>query len=536
MEMNMFEHKIGLANSLLRDGELKRFDLGGTAVLLIRRDANYYAVGAVCPHYGAPLEKGLLKDYTLMCPWHHACFDIRQGMLLEPPALNDLPHFLVRIEQGQVIVTLPQDNNPAPQGAADASDKRHFIILGGGSAGNAAAEELRRSGYVGKITLISQVSNVPIDRPNLSKGYLAGKADPSSIPLRGDKQWYVERGIELRLGTRVTRMDMKAHILEFDGGNSLHYDKLLLATGSTPRQLSDTPGTDLKGIYTLRTLADADEIIKAAQTGKRAVIIGSSFIGMEAAASLAGGREIMVTVVGPSRVPFERTLGEDIGRMFQREHEANGVQFRLGMQVKRFVGNGGHVTGVELTNGEALPADFVVVGVGVRPATGFLREAGLALNEKDQAVRVNAKLQSSDPDVYAADDIARWDDGSESGQRIEHWRVAEQQGIVAARNMLDQDVTMNQHIPFFWTEQWKIGLSYVGQASKWDEIIYRYGKPEEKDFIAFYLSGSKLLAAAGMKHDLDMDAIEFIMQDNKSLTKEQMRDMSFDLVAYAQSA
>ncbi len=530
----MSEHKVGQAGTLLQNGEMKRLDLEGTPVVLARVDGQYYAFGGTCTHYGAPLHEGVLKGHTLMCPWHHACFDIRSGLRLEPPALNDLPHFPVRVEGDQVIVTLPQDNETEPQGKATGGDKRTFVIVGGGSAGNAAAEELRRLGFLGQIVMISAVPNVPVDRPNLSKDYLAGHAEPGWIPLRGDESWYAARDIELRLATKVTKIDPKAHTVHLDKGGSLRYNKLLLATGGAPRHLTNTPGADLKGIFTLRVLADSDKIIDAAQKGKQAVVVGASFIGMEVAASLAGGRGVSVTVVGPGSTPFDRILGEDVGRMFQQEHEANRVQFRLNSEVRRFVGHDGQVIGVELKSGDVLPASLVVVGIGVTPATDFLKDSGLKVDEKDHSVRVNAALQSSDLDIFAAGDIARWDDGSERGLRIEHWRVAEQHGMVAARNMLGKADSAAEHVPFFWTTQWGIDLRYVGHAERWDEIIFRYGKPAQKDFLAFYVAGGKLLAAVGMKHDPEMDAVEFILRDRMALTPDQMRDESFDLVAYAQ--
>ncbi len=530
----MSEHKVGSANTLLQNGQMKRVELEGTGIILARVEGQYYAFGGTCTHYGAPLDEGVLKGHSLMCPWHHACFDIRSGMRLEPPALNDLPHYPVRIEGGEVVVTLPQDNEAEPQGKADPGDKRTIVIVGGGSAGNAAAEELRREGYHGKITIISAVPNVPVDRPNLSKDYLAGTADPAWMPLRGDKSWYDARGIELRLDTKVARIDPKGHTVQLDKGGSLHYDKLLLATGGTPRHLTNVPGADLKGIYTLRTLADADKIIEAAQDGKRAVVIGASFIGMEVAASLVAGRKAHVTVVAPEVVPFEHILGKEIGLMFQQEHERQGVNFRLNDQVNRFVGAGGHVTGVEVKDDQMLAADFVVVGIGVTPATDFLKDSGLKMDDKDHSVRVSAYLQSRDPDIYAAGDIARFDDGTEKGTRIEHWRTAEQEGIVAARNMLGRTEDMNHHVPFFWTTQFKIDLRYVGHATRWDEIIYRYGEPQQKNFVAFYIAGGKLQAAAGLGHDAEMDAIELILRDRLPLTLQQMRDESFDLIAYAQ--
>lgn len=528
----MSEHKVGSASTLLQDGGMTRLELDGTGIVLARVDGQYYAFNGNCTHYGAPLNEGVLKGHHVMCPWHHACFDIRNGSRLEPPALNNVAHYPVRVENGEVIVSLVQDNESEPQGKAHPSDKRTLVIVGGGAAGNAAAEELRKSGYRGKIVMVSAVPNVPVDRPNLSKDYLAGHADPAWIPLRGDESWYKDRDIELRLNTQVTKIDPTAHTVTLANDEALHYDKLLLATGGTPRHLKDTPGTDLEGVFLLRTLADSDKIIAAAEKGKSAVVIGASFIGMEVAASLAGGRGVSVTVVGIESTPFEHILGKEIGHMFQKEHEDNGIKFRLNSGVTRFIGTNGKVSAVELKGGETIKADFVVLGVGVRPATDFLDNSGLKLNERDRSVHVNSRLQASHPDIYVAGDIARYDAGGAS-TRIEHWRVAEQQGIVAAHNMLDVADDIAHHVAFFWTNQFGIIFDYVGHAEKWDEIIYR-GDPMKKDFVAFYVKDGKLEAAAGCNHDQDLDALEFILRDGMPLTPAQMHDAKFDLVAYAQ--
>lgn len=526
----MAEHLLGQADTLLQDGQMKPFELEGKAVLLARAGGQYYATGGKCAHYGAPLHEGLLHGHEVMCPWHHACYDIRSGARLEPPALNNIAHYPVRVENGQVMVTLPHDNATAPEGKADPAVQQTFVIIGGGAAGSAAAEELRRQNFGGRIIILSAVPDVPVDRPNLSKDYLDGHAKPEWMPLRS-ADWYAQRDIELRLNTQVTGLDLDAHTITLAGGESLRYDKLLLATGANPRQLRDTPGVELEGIYTLRTQGDADAIIQAVENGKRVVIVGASFIGLEVAASLASGRGASVSVVAPESVPFDRILGVEIGRMFQRAHEANGVQFYLGDGVTGFIGENNRVSGVQLKSGKTLDADFVVVGIGVAPATGFLRDSGLRLNEKDGSVHVDHHLRTGHPDVYAAGDIARWGEGN--GTRIEHWRVAQQHGIVAAHNMLGQADDVGQHVPFFWTSQWGVILNYVGHATEWDEIIYR-GSPEQKDFVAFYVKDGQLLAAAGCNHDQDLIALEFILQRNLPLSVEQMRDPSFSLVDYLQ--
>lgn len=527
----MSEHPIGKADTFLQNGEMKRIELEGKPVVVARVEGHYYAFGGKCSHYGAPLNEGVLRGHTVICPWHHACFDIRSGARLEPPALNDLAHYPVQIQDGEVVVAFPHDNSPAPQGRADASDSRVFVIIGGGAAGGTAAEQLRRSGFKGRIILISAEATIPVDRPNLSKDYLDGHAKPEWMPLRSEN-WYAERNIDVRLNTRVSRIIPDAHTVYLEQGESIHFDKLLLATGGVPRRLN-VPGADLAGIYTLRTLADADAIIKAAEQGKRAVIVGASFIGMEAAAALAGGRGVAATIVAPESIPFATILGDDIGRMFQKEHENNGIQFYLGEEVARFAGKNGHVSGVELKSGRSLEADFVVVGIGVMPATNFLRDSGLELVEPDGSVKVNSHLQTSHADIYAAGDIARWGEGN-SGTRIEHWRVAQQHGMVAAKNMPGESVDIRNHIPFFWTTQWKITLNYVGHASRWDEIIYRGGHPEQKQFIAFFVSDGQLQAAAGCGYDREFDAIEFILRDRMPFTLEQMRDEAFDLIGYVQ--
>jgi NADPH-dependent 2,4-dienoyl-CoA reductase/sulfur reductase-like enzyme/nitrite reductase/ring-hydroxylating ferredoxin subunit len=537
----MAEHAVGAAEGYLQDGQMTRTELEGKPVVVARVAGEYFAFGGNCPHYGAPLNEGVLDGHTLMCPWHHACFDLRTAARVEPPTLNDLARYPVKIADGQVFVTLPNDNERQPV-RVNFDDPRTFVIVGGGAAGNAAAEQLVRAGFGGKIVILSDVPTVPLDRPNLSKDYLAGKAQPDWVPLRSEA-WYADekRQIALRLNTHVARVDAPHHTVILDNGEAIRYDKLLLATGAKPRDLADTPGTDLRGVFKLREMEDADAIIQAAQDApnKRVVIIGASFIALEAAASLAGGRGLNVTVVGIEAVPFEKVFGAEIGALFQREHEANGVQFRLNSGVAQIVGTDGTVEAVELKSGERLQADFVLIGVGVRPNTDFLKDSGINMHERDGSLIVNAQLQTSEPDIYAAGDIARVNTDTDD-VRIEHWRVAQQHGLIAANNMLGSGQDgVPQHVPFFWTSQWGLDFTYVGHAEKWDEIIYR-GHPSDgdgKDFVAFYVAEGTLRAATSAhRHNADMDAVEIILRDPKKvrgLTLENLRDAHFDLVAYA---
>jgi NADPH-dependent 2,4-dienoyl-CoA reductase/sulfur reductase-like enzyme len=337
------------------------------------------------------------------------------------------------------------------------------------------------------------------------------------MPLRPD-EFFSANGIEVQRGKEVARVDAKAKTISFKGGEQLTYDALLVATGGEPRTLQ-IAGSDLKNVLTLRSFADSDAIIAAALQAKRAVVIGASFIGMEAASSLKT-RGLEVTVVAPDQTPFEKTLGGEIGALFQKIHEDNGVQFRLGAKVARISGNG-KVEAVELESSERLEADMVVVGVGVKPATDFL--VGVSLH-KDGGLVVDEHLRAA-ADLYAAGDIA-WFPSAPTGerQRIEHWRTALQQGRIAAHNMADKIIAYNS-VPFFWTRQFDSGLVYVGHATSWDEIIFQ-GDVSAQAFLAFYVKDGRVPAVAGMNHEREIAAIEGLMRLESLPPPDQLRSGS----------
>jgi NADPH-dependent 2,4-dienoyl-CoA reductase/sulfur reductase-like enzyme/nitrite reductase/ring-hydroxylating ferredoxin subunit len=530
----MSEHQVGTVETFLQDGEMKRIELEGKPIVLARVQGQYYAFGGKCSHYGAPLQDGVLHEHTVMCPWHHACFDIRSGARLEPPALNDIARYPVQIIDGEVVVTFPNDNITSPQGEADPKNSQTFVIVGGGAAGGAAAEQLRRLGFTGKIIIVSSSTVVPVDRPNLSKDYLDGHAQAEWIPLRGE-DWYAGRDIELRLNTHVSWIEPKEHLIYLNDSSTIRYTKLLLATGGVARELKNVEGADLKNIFTLRSLSDADAILQGLESGKRVVVVGASFIGMEVASSLASGRGASVTIVAPEKTPFASIMGDEIGRMYQQVHEEHGVTFCLEDGVTAFKGEGGAVKSVQLKSGRTLDADVVVVGIGVVPATEFLHKSKFTLDEKDHSVLVNSRLQTSDPDIFAAGDIARWSDDYQGTTRIEHWRVAQQQGIVAAHNMLGDTKDISERVPFFWTSQWHLTLNYIGHATSWDEIVYWGGTPAEKKFIAFYFDKGELKAAAGCDYDQELVAVELIFSNGLTLTPDQIRRDGFAPTRYLRS-
>jgi nitrite reductase/ring-hydroxylating ferredoxin subunit len=301
----------GIALDKLADGEMLLGHVGETSILLVRRAGDVFAIGATCTHYGAPLVDGLLVDDTIRCPWHHACFSLRTGAALRPPALNSLSCWRVELLGGMVFVREPLSAE-APRVLAATDLPVSVIIIGGGAAGNAAAETLRREGYAGVITLLSADASPPYDRPNLSKDYLAGSASEDWIPLR-PLDFYTEKRIELKLATRATAIEPGSHTVRLSDGSRLSYGALLLATGAEPIRLG-VPGAALPHVHMLRTLVDSRALIARASGARHCVVVGASFIGLEVAASLRL-RGLTVHVVAPEPRPMERVMGASISDM-----------------------------------------------------------------------------------------------------------------------------------------------------------------------------------------------------------------------------
>jgi NADPH-dependent 2,4-dienoyl-CoA reductase/sulfur reductase-like enzyme/nitrite reductase/ring-hydroxylating ferredoxin subunit len=469
----------GIALAGLADGVPVVGHVGDQRVLLVRRGTDVLAVGATCTHYGGPLAEGIVVDDTIRCPWHHAGFSLRTGAALRPPALNGLPCWRVEQRDGMALVREPLPVEPRPTLPAPGLPAS-VVIIGGGAAGNAAAETLRQQGYTGPVILLSADEAPPCDRPNLSKDYLAGTASEDWIPLR-PLAFYAEQRIDLRLGARVVAIEPASRAVRLSDGSQLPYGALLLATGAEPIRL-EVPGADLPHVHLLRTLPDSRVLIAEAGIARRCVVIGASFIGLEVAASLRT-RNLVVHVVAPEARPLERIMGPAIGDMVRAIHEQHGVAFHLGATVTAIERDG-----VTLSTGERLAADLVVVGIGVRPMIALAEQAGLVI---DHGVLVDELLQTSVPGIFAAGDIARWPDRRTSAHiRVEHWVVAERQGQVAARNILGGNERFDA-VPFFWSQHYDTTIAYVGHAEHWDRIDID-GDPAARDFAAsFWRNGKK---------------------------------------------
>jgi NADPH-dependent 2,4-dienoyl-CoA reductase/sulfur reductase-like enzyme/nitrite reductase/ring-hydroxylating ferredoxin subunit len=491
----------GVPTADLAEGGMILGQVAGEAVLLARSGGGLFAIGAECTHYHGPLAEGVLVADTVRCPWHHACFSLRTGEALRAPALNPVMCWRVEQRDGTIYVRDKLEPAARPARTGTQAGPESIVIIGGGAAGNAAAEMLRREGYTRPITILSADDAGPYDRPNLSKDYLAGNAPEEWIPLR-PPEFYAEHGIELKLGVRVSAIDTKTHEVRLADGSPHRYGGLLLATGAMPVRLA-IAGADLPHIHYLRTLADSRALIAAATAARRAVVIGASFIGLEVAASLRA-RGLEVHVVAPETHPMERVLGREVGHLVRKVHEEHGVVFHLGTTPASF-----DRSGVTLQSRERLETDFVIVGVGVRPETALAEQAGIAV---DRGVGVDACLETSVPGVWAAGDIARWPDRLTGEKiRIEHWVVAERQGQTAARNMLGARERFDA-VPFFWTQQHDLGLCYIGHAAKWDRIEID-GSLAAKDCTVTYREGRRKLAVLTVGRDCDSLTAEIELED-----------------------
>ncbi|OWT57547.1 FAD-dependent oxidoreductase [Candidimonas nitroreducens] len=480
----------GIAQSDLQEGGMIAGHVGDQSVLLARHEGKLYALDAKCTHYGAPLADGAIIDCTLRCPWHHARFDLSTGAAVGAPALQALSCWKVEISGDKMFVRERVQPPEAPRRTENVPTS--VVIVGGGAAGEAAAEMLRHEGYGGPVTILSDDSAPPCDRPNLSKDYLAGTAQADWIPLR-DADFYREHEIELRLKTQVTAIEPAASQLRLADGSTLGYGALLLATGAEPVRLK-LPGADLPHIHYLRTQADCEAIIAGIEAGaKRAVVVGASFIGLEVAAALRQ-RDIETHVVAPDARPLERVMGPELGDFIRALHESKGVVFHLQQSVTGF-----EADAVVLQSGERLACDIVVVGVGVRARTALAEAAGL---DVDHGVMVNEYLQTSVANIYAAGDIARWPDPySGERMRVEHWAVAQRQGQAAARNMLGAKQAFTQ-APFFWSQHYDAAINYVGHAAHWDRIETD-GDASKYDFSARYIDAGRTAALATIYRDIE---------------------------------
>ncbi|KAH0421213.1 nadh oxidase [Colletotrichum camelliae] len=534
---DMADYKLKAVSSLsLRPGDKQEVEvegIEGAKVLLVNAGGKIQAVGPKCTHFGAPLVKGVLTTSgRLTCPWHGACFNTKTGDVEDAPALDSIPVFNVTERDGAVYITGEESAIKSGRrkpnfkcNVVSGTQEEKVVIVGGGSGALGAVEALRNGGYQGPLTIISSEGYLPIDRTKLSKALLT---DVNALQWR-DKAWYESGSVDW-VDDQVTDVDFSDRKVSTSGGKTLPYTKLILATGGTPRNLPLQGFKVLGNIFTLRTAHDTQKIVKAiGEKGKKIVIVGSSFIGMEVANATA--KDNSVTVIGMEKVPLERVLGEQVGAGIQKSLEKNGVKFHMNAGVEKAepsASDPSNVGAVHLKDGTKLEADLVILGVGVAPATEFLKENKVIRLEQDGSIKTDENfLVVGLKDVYAIGDIATYPYHGPGGDgrytRIEHWNVAQNAGRTVASNIINAAVQPARFIPVFWSA---LGsqLRYCGNTiGGWDDVVIQ-GSVEESSFVAYYTKGDTVVAMASMGKDPAMVQSAELMVLGKMPSKKQLAD------------
>lgn len=473
-------------------------------VLVVRYKGELRCLGNFCTHFGLPLSKSVLFDDKVLCPFHNAAFSIVTGFPENAPALDGLPIFEVVEKEGKFFAKVPEDlprKATMPMSKRDPSNKEKVVIIGGGAAGMSAAETLRQADFTGELTILTNEPHVPYDRTLLTKSL---DVKPEKIALRSP-DFLKEYDIDVSTNSNVSSVDSTNKTVTLADGRIVNYDKLLVATGGAPRR-PIIPGIDLNGVHTIRNGDDLIGIKEDAGKAKKIVVMGGSFIGIESASALKMKYKdaVDITVVQLEKVPFGRVFGDEIGAACKKICEEKGIKFQSETLINKISGSEGHVNGVELNNGTCLEADLVIVGAGVQCHTGFLNEqVRLA---KDGSVRVDPFLKTSDPDIFAAGDVATypyWRSGE--AIRVEHWNHAIQQGEVAAYNILGKQVPYDS-VPFFWTRFFNKSMVYVGNHRDYDEVFID-GDLDKPQFVAHYIKKNKIIATAAFNRGTDAHVI-----------------------------
>ncbi|TRY92537.1 hypothetical protein DNTS_024544 [Danionella cerebrum] len=498
----------------LQDGQMKEVEVGGNKILLVRNNGAFTAVGGLCTHYGAPLIKGTLIGDRVRCPFHGACFNTKTGDIEEFPGLDCLPKFKVKVESGKVYVTSHEKNlkKRVKSMSRRVPGVNHTIVLIG-PASLQCAETLRQNDYEGRIIMVTKDEQLPLDKTKLSK---AMNVEVEKVLLR-QLDFLQLHGIEVWTKKEVKSVNTEAKTVTFTDGTIQMYDQLLISTGGRARPLQ-CPGADLENVKFLENYKDAADIHQKS-AGSRVVIVGTSFIGMEVAAYLSD-KAASVTVIGTSCFPFQSSLGLEIGKMTKQMLEEKNVKFYSSNGVAEICGENGKVKEVVLKNGEVLPADVVIVGIGVIPNSDFLKETLVEIDSRS-AVVVDEFMKTNIADIFAAGDVVSFPLAlvGHKSVNIGHWQLAQAHGRIAGLNMMNQQVAINT-VPFFWTMMLGKSIRYTGYGEGYTEIVFK-GSTEERKFLAFYIKDEEVVAAASMNFDPAVARLAEMLLMGKKITKAQ---------------
>ncbi|XP_041718255.1 apoptosis-inducing factor 3 isoform X1 [Coregonus clupeaformis] len=508
----------------MENGQMREVDLGSGRALLIKEHGEFSAIGHKCPHYGAPLVKGVLSKGHVRCPWHGACFNIATGDIEDFPGLDSLPTFQVRVEKDKVIIRAnKQDLQSQKRSKAMArcsavinssTGFSYILIVGSGPAGLVCAETLRQEGFTDRIVMCTMDKYPPYDRPKLSKSL---ESTAEQLRLRSI-DFLQAHDIELLTEKEAVAVDVKTKAVTFQDGSRMEYRKLFIATGSKPKPMN-YKGQDVRNVFHLRTPEDANSVARLANN-KNAVIVGTSFVGMEVAAALTD-KAHSVSIIGIEAVPFRKALGEKVGKAIMKLFETNRVKFYMLNEVSEMVGHHGQLKEVVLKSGKVLRADVCVIGTGSGPATGFLKQSGVHMDSKG-FVPVNKTMQTNIDGVYAGGDIVTFPFPGRSNKKVNipHWQMAHVHGRVAALGMMGRPTEIKT-VPYFWSAMFGKSLRYAGYGEGFDDVVIQ-GDVDELKFVAFYTRSEEVVAVASMNYDPIVSRVAEVLGSGKTIRKRDV--------------
>nr|XP_055036906.1 apoptosis-inducing factor 3 [Misgurnus anguillicaudatus] len=495
-------------------------EVGQHNVLLVRCDGVYSAISNQCTHYGAALSKGVLSGNRVRCPWHGSCFNVKTGDLEEYPGIDCLPCHKVKIENSKVYVSVKRKIQGQPKrlkwmGVRDEGVIHTVMLLGGGAASLICAETLRQENYGGRIIMVSRDDLLPYDKTRLSK---VMNAESDSLLMRR-MEFFHTHDIEVWLKKEALSIDTNKKTVTFDDGLIQSYDQILIATGCRAKCL-DCPGADLENVFMLETPEDARSIHYAC-IGCRTVIVGTSFVGMEVAAYMIDMAS-SITIIGATELPYQGTLGREIGKLTMTMLEERGVVFHMNDAIAEVQGENRRVKAVKLRSGTILEADVLIVGIGVNPNSEFLKSSPIRMDSKNYVI-VDKYMRTNIRDVYCAGDLTSFPLKIAKGQRVNigHWQVAQAHGRIAAFSMLHREVELNT-VPFYWTVLLGRTIRYAGYGEGYTEMVLK-GKFENMKFLALYLKHDEVVAAAGLNVEPAVSVVAERLAEGRIITKAEAK-------------
>lgn len=508
---------------------MKNFPLGDSKVLIVKQKGKISAIGTKCTHYGALLTTGALGDGRIRCPWHGACFSIETGDIEDYPGQDSIPCYQVKIEQGQVKVRakksdLELNKRTRTMTLRDAKDDRTYVVIGGGPSGAICVETLRQNGFTGRIVMICKEPILPYDRVKVSKSM---DTPTDKIQLR-TQQFYDDNHIETMLNVQATSLDSANKELTLSNGYKIKYDKVYIATGSSPRK-APVPGADLTNVVTLRDIADSQYVNARLNENTHVVVLGVSFVGLEAAAYCVK-KVAKVTVIGRDSVPLRQTFGEIVGARVMKMLQNENIEFVMNSGIKKCNGNSdGVLESVELNDGTILKADICIMGVGSTLNTKFLDKSGVNIN-KDGSIDTNSYLESNIADVFIGGDIANSPVFSNGNKlvTIGHYPLAQYHGRIAALNMVGKRQELHT-VPYFWTMLFGKSFRYSGYGTPAE--VHIEGSIDEMKFVAFYLNeAGTVIATSSCQRDPVVSQFAEFLSQGKTLTKSDIQEDAFGWV------